>query len=227
MRLSAHQPSYIPWLGLLSKIDDADLFCIFDCVPMESSGFENRQRIKTAQGVQWLTVPVRRSRDMPVKDVLIANDHNWQRKHWRAVELAYSKAKHFGEYGPQVKDILMQPWSKLADLDEAMLRYFTGVFGITTRIVKASENGFNGHKSDLVLDMCRKLDVSEYVFGPLGRGYADLQSFMDAGIGVEFQYYTHPEYPQLHGAFQPYMGALDLLFNVGGEKGAEVIRSGR
>ncbi len=47
-----------------------------------------------------------------------------------------------------------------------------------------------------------------------------------AGIKVEYQDYQHPEYPQLHGAFEPRMGALDLLFNVGGEAGREILMGG-
>jgi len=96
---------------------------------MESSGFENRQRIKTAQGVQWLTVPVRRNHELPIKDVLIANDQPWQRKHWRSIELAYHKAPFFDRYAQGFRANLMQPWAKLADLDALMLAYFLEVFG--------------------------------------------------------------------------------------------------
>jgi len=74
-----------------------------------------------------------------------------------------------------------------------------------------------------VLDMCRQLGATEYVFGAMGRDYADVLAFDAAGIKVEFQEYKHPTYPQLHGPFEPYMGALDLLFNVGGEEGRKVI----
>lgn len=226
MRLTAHQPAYIPWLGLLAKMDDADLFCLFDVVPDESSGFSNRQRIKTQNGLQWLTVPVHRDLELPLKDVRIANDQQWQRKHWRAIELAYSKAPFFDEYAPGFRAMLMQPWEKLTDLDAVLLVYFREVFGIKTQMVRASEHNFDGRKSDLVLDMCEKLGASEYVFGPMGRAYVDLPAFEEAGIKVEFQSYEHPHYPQLHGSFAPAMGAIDLLFNVGGEKGLQVIRSG-
>jgi hypothetical protein len=231
MRLTAHQPSYVPWLGLLAKIASADQFCIFDGVPMEGSGFENRQRIKTASGVQWLTVPVRRHMDTRICDVEIATDQPWARKHWRTIELAYQKAPFFGQYADELKSVLFglpgTKWSRLADLDEVMLRHIMDQFGIETPIVRASDYNFQGAKSDLVLDMCKQLGATEYIFGSQGRDYADVPSFEAAGIKVSFQDYKHPEYPQLHGPFVSHMGAIDLLFNVGGAQGRKIIMGER
>lgn len=214
--LTAHQPAYLPWLGLLSKIASADLFCIFDVCPMEDSGFENRQKIKTQSGPLWLTVPVRRSRGVPLKDVEIANDQPWQRKHWRSIEMAYQRAPYFETYAPSLKNLLCQRWHRLAWLNRTLLLYFMARFGIKTPVVQASDYDFQGTKSDLVLDMCLKLGATKYIFGAMGRDYADVAAFERAGIEVEFQDFAHPTYPQLHGAFVPNMGCLDLLFNVGG-----------
>ncbi len=228
MILTAHQPSYIPWLGLFAKIVAADTFCIFDGVPDEGSGFANRQRIKTAAGVQWLTVPVRRHMDTRICDVDIASDQPWARKHWRTIELAYGSAPYFSKHAEDVKGILLgTPWKKLADLDEAMLRYFMATLRIPTKVVRASDYNFQGAKSDLVLDMCKQLRATEYIFGSQGRDYADVAAFDAAGIKVSFQNYKHPEYPQLHGPFVPNMGAIDLLFNVGGAQGRKIIMGER
>jgi hypothetical protein len=227
MILSAHQPSLIPWLGLLAKVAAADLFCIFDCVPDDGSGFANRQRIKTAQGAQWLTVPVRKSLDTPIKDVQIASDQPWARKTWRTIELAYQKAPYFATYSDGLKRAFLgTTWESLNDLDETMLFFFLNAFNIQTPVVAASDYSFQGAKSDLVLDMCRQLGASQYLFGSQGRDYADVASFEAAGITPLFQEYRHPVYQQLHGAFVEKLGALDLLFNVGGIEGRRLIVGG-
>jgi hypothetical protein len=230
MKLTAHQPSFLPWCGLLAKIASADMFCIFDGVPMEGSGFENRQRIKTASGVQWLTVPVRRHMDTRICDVEIATDQPWARKHWRTIELAYQKAPYFSKYADDVKALILGeplgPWRHLAALDEVSLRYFMNAFGLETRLTRASLWSFQGAKSDLVLDMCKQLGATEYIFGAQGRDYADVAAFEAAGVKVSFQDYKHPTYPQLHGPFVPNMGAIDLLFNVGGAQGRKIIMGG-
>lgn len=213
MILTAHQPMYLPWLGLFDKIRQADTFCIFDDVPFERHGFGNRNWIKTANGPLLLTVPIHLQDhlDKPIREVQIDNSRNWQRKHLRAIEMAYAKAPRFGEVFPTLSEIYEREWSTLAGLNEAILRRFLTLFGIDVEIVTASEQGFSGSKSALVLDMCRQLGAAEYIFGAQGRDYVDLNAFADAGVKVRFQEYDHPIYPQLHGEFIPKMSALDYL----------------
>lgn len=227
MILSAHQPSLIPWLGLLDKIDQCDLFVFFDAVPIESSGFENRQKLLTKDGVQWITVPVNRRRGALIKDVTIV-DGSWSRKVIRTIELAYSKAPFFETFWWRYKAIFSMPWTKISDLDWWMLQDLLKVFGIRRPIVKASAYKFVGMKSDLVLDMSKKLGADHYIFGSKGRDYADERAFAEAGITISFQDYKHPSYLQQHDLpFAPNLGCLDLLFNVGPEQGLKIIRSGR
>lgn len=217
MILTAHQPMFMPWLGLFDKIAKADVFCIFDDVPFERHGFGNRNQVKTADGARWLTVPVlfKDHMDKPIRELEICNDHNWRRKHLRTIELAYHKAPHFERYMGPLREIYAEEWTYLAGLNRALLDWLLFELGIKVQIVTASEQGFAGAKSDLVLDMCKKLGATEYIFGAQGRGYADVAAFDAAGIKVHFQDYRHPAYPQLHGEFVPNLSILDLLMNCG------------
>lgn len=230
MILTAHQPAYLPWLGLLAKIAAADTFVILDTVQMSGKDKDNyvaRTRIKTAQGPQWLTVPVHRGLDVPIKDVQIATDQPWARKHWRTIELAYQKAPFFNQYGLRLAGTFKLPWEDLSSMNEFALVLLLDLFGIRTRVVRASTLNLQGAKSDLILDMCNKVGASEFIFGAHGRDYADVAAFERAGVKVRFQDYQHPEYPQLHGPFVPGLSALDLLFNVGGAEGGRIIRESR
>ena len=80
-------------------------------------------------------------------------------------------------------------------------------------------------KSDLVLDMCLKLNASTFIFGKLGRDYADTSKFEDSNIKVVFQDYCHPKYSQLFGEFESHLSIIDLLFNCG-PNSKEVLMSG-
>lgn len=219
MILTAHQPMFMPWLGLFAKIAAADQFVVFDDVPFERHGFGNRNKILTHSGVQWLTVPVHLDDHLerPIRTIEIADEHYWRRKHLRTIELAYQKAPHFEAVFDAVKAIYAKDWRTLAGLNQALLSFFMGYLEINVPILTASEQGFRGEKSDLVLDMCIKCGATEYIFGAQGRGYADLEAFERAGIKVWFQDYQHPTYPQLHGGFEPYMSILDLVMNCGPE----------
>ena len=131
MRVSAHQPVYMPWLGYIHKIASCDVWINFDDVPMESSGFENRQLILGSAGTtQWLTVPVRRGRDIKIRDVMICQDQNWRRKHWRSIELAYSKAPQWGRHSDFLKWLYEQEWERLVDLNDAILNYLLLQLGL-------------------------------------------------------------------------------------------------
>ena len=211
--LTAHQPNYLPYCGFFHKITLADKFCIFDGVQFERKGYNNRVLIKTQQGVQWLTVPVEHGQPR-IKDARIV-ESGWRRKHVRAIELAYQKAPYFDVYMPEIRRLIVEPCRYLADFNRFLLYFLLGALGISKQIVVASDYRFNGSKSEAVLDMCRQLGATQYIFGSQGRDYADVEAFGRAGILLQFQDYKHPVYPQLHGDFVAGLSVIDLLFNCG------------
>jgi len=225
--LTAHQPVYIPWLGLFHKIALSDLFVSFNQVQYQPKDWNNRNQIKTLQGPIWLTVPVLRKGylEKSISDIGINNAVPWAKKHWKSLTVAYAKAPHFKRYAPFLEDIYSRHWESLVELNETMLKGFLDILGITVPVRSASEWDFKGEKSGLVLDMCQQLGATDYIFGALGRGYADVDAFSAAGVKPHFQDYKHPVYPQLHGEFLPYMSILDLLFNCGDESRSILLSS--
>lgn len=216
MILTAHQPVYIPWLGLFHKIALADHFCVFDRVQYQTKDFNNRNKIKTQAGELWLSVPVE-SKDHFNKllcDIKIVQG-NWQRKQLKSIKLAYQKAPYFELYFPEIERILTKKQLFLSDLNHDFLLQMLSWLNINCEISKASDYQFTGTKSDLVLDMCQQLNATSYIFGAQGKDYAEIDKFEKAGITPVFQDYIHPTYPQINGNFTPFMSALDLLFNTG------------
>lgn len=227
MILTAHQPVYLPWLGLFHKIALADLFCYFDIAQYQTKDFNNRNKIKTHDGDIWLSVPVESKNhfDKSVGEIRIVQN-GWQRKHFKSISLAYKKALFFENYIGELEAIyISQSHETLSTLNLAILCFAMRNLGISTPIVKASDHVFQGAKSALVLDMCVQLKADTYIFGAQGRDYADVESFRAKGVEPYFQDYRHPQYRQLHGEFKPYMSVIDLLFNEG-PRGREIIMSG-
>lgn len=217
MILTAHQPVYLPWLGLFHKIALSDAFCYFNDVQYQVKDWNNRNKIKTQSGDLWLTVPVLTTgyREKQIREIEINNSLDWRRKHWRSICMNYQKAPFFGKYADFFENTYKQDWRYLSDLNEYMLKWFLKELGITIDYYRASDLHFEGHKSDLILDMCKKIGADVYVFGALGKDYADTQAFAQANIKLYFQDYHHPTYPQLHGNFLPSMSVLDVMFNCG------------
>jgi len=226
MILTAHQPVYLPWLGLFHKIALADLFCYFDIVQYQRKDYNNRNKVKTSNGELWLSVPVESKNHLSknVSKILIVQD-SWVKKHLKSIELNYKKTPFFKDYFPELQSILINDSKdSLGYLNLKLLEYFMECLKIDTPIVKASDCNFEGIGSDLVLDMCVKLGADNYIFGEHGKNYADVKAFKEAEIVVEFQNYIHPVYRQMGRDFLPYMSIIDLLFNEG-DKSYEILMS--
>ncbi|OHA13812.1 MAG: hypothetical protein A2909_00825 [Candidatus Tagabacteria bacterium RIFCSPLOWO2_01_FULL_39_11] len=217
MILSIHQPAYSPWLGYFHKIGLSDTFVFFDTTQFEKNSFINRNKIKTANGPVWLTVPVKLKDhfDKPIKDIEIA-DQSWRKKHQKALELNYKKAKYWNEFSQLIDSFYKKDFKYISDLCYEQLLMFNAALGIDTKIVKASDlSKYESKKNDLVLDICKGLKSNLYVSGGLGRDYIDADRFKRNNIGLYFQDYKHPAYNQLWGDFVPYMSLWDLLLNEG------------
>ena len=217
MIVSIHQPAYLPWLGYFDKIRRADVFIYLDSVQFQKQSFQNRNKIRTAKGWTWLTVPVEtkgRLYDTPLCDLPINNRVNWRRKHRAAIAQNYTKAPHFEAVMALLDAFYGRDWERLSDLCYEMLLAFNARLGIDTTIVKASTlSGVEGDKSELILNLCRQQGARRYLAGTLGRNYLEEAAFAEAGIEIDYQDYQHPVYSQVYPGFEPYMGIVDLLMN--------------
>lgn len=227
MILTAHQPVYLPWLGLFHKIALADKYVFFNQVQYLPKDWMNRNKIKTNSISTMLTVPVLRKghRDEITSNLLINNSENWRKKHLRSIYINYKKTPFFGDYYSFFEDVYSRDWVYLADLNEYMLKWFLQELNIKTEFLKASDFDFVGTKSDLVLNMCKELRADTYIFGSLGKDYANQEQFSDENIKLIFQDYNHPSYSQLHGEFVSNLSIIDLLFNCG-KKSYDILMSG-
>lgn len=227
MILTAHQPSYLPWLGLFAKVSLADAFCIFDMVQYSKKGFDNRNRIMTDQGVKWLTVPVESSnhRERLCKDIRIVPNQQWARKHCRSLRLAYSRAPYLDLYMEELESVLLgRKYEYLADLNRAILDWGLAKLQLAPKIVRAQDHAFVGRKGDLVLDMCTKLGATKYIFGGEGLQYANPAAFLAAGVSPIFLDFEQPNYDQGDIDFCPNLSFVDLLFHAG-PASSEIVRT--
>jgi WbqC-like protein len=213
------QPGYLPWLGFFDQMRRADVFVYYDDVQYDTHGWRNRNRIKTQQGPLWLTVPVRHAglSKPRIVDVEIDGRTNWAKKHVASIRQAYAASPFLKQYMPALEELLMRPWARLVDLDTAAAALVGEWLGIRSRIERASELGIAGGQSERLLNICRHFHASAYLSGSAAREYLDVPLFERNGVDVRWQDYAHPEYPQLHGAFVPYMSAIDLVLNCGDE----------
>jgi len=214
------QPGYLPWLGFFEQIYKSDIFVIYDDVQYDKGSWRNRNRIKTANGIQWLTVPVRYSfNDRPlVSQVAIDNSAEWRKKHATAIRQNYSKSRFFSQYWPMFEEAYDRQWDLLVDLDLFFIERLAVCLGLGDHsVVRSSSLEIAGDRIGRILALCRHFGADTFYEGAAGRNYIEDKKFAECGITVRYQNYQHPVYKQLYGDFVPYLSVIDLLFNHGDE----------
>ena len=226
MIVAVHQPQYLPWLGYFEKIMTADAFCYLDNVQYKKNEWQNRNRIKTVDGWQWLTVPVSYRFPQKINDVMVNNLVNWKKKHRQALQTNYRRAPFFEEYFPIFEELYARDWELISDLNIYLIEKLRVVLNLHHKpAVVASNLDLRDDPSDRLIDICRFFGADTYLSGQDGANYMDLDRFKQCGIRVMFQDFQHPEYPQLFKGFQSHLSIIDLLFNCGPES-VDIIRSG-
>jgi WbqC-like protein family len=224
--VAIHQPHYLPWLGYLAKWAAADVFVFLDTVQYEKNGWQNRNRIKTAAGPRWLTVPVHARLGTPIDDVTVEDTQPWRQRHLRAIEQAYADAPHLGRHHEGLSRLYDTPWTRLAPLAVANAEWLARAAGVTTPAHLASKLGVTAaDPTGRLLALCAAVGADTYLAGCDGARYMDVTRFAAAGIQVLYQSYVHPIYAQLHGDFVPNCSALDLLLTHGDDS-LTILRSG-
>lgn len=222
--VSGHQPTYLPWLGLFHKISLANFFVIMDDAQYLEQDWNNRNKLKGANGPFWLTVPIEKPgvsgkavRDIRIDAVVAwSSPRHWQIRHWKAIEVCYRNAPFWERYAPALAELYTQrPYRWLWDVDHQLLLALLDALDLRIHLVISSEAGFSGRKSDLVLDHAVRLKADICVLGTNGRSYIIEDDFIRAGVSLYFQNYQHPVYSQRFGNFVPHLSVLDLLMNCG------------
>jgi len=227
MIISIHQPQYLPWLGYFDKILKSDVFVLLDNVQFKKNEWQNRNRIKTARGWQWLTVPVIHKFSQKIYEVKINNTVLWGKKHLKTLVTNYSKTVFFKQHIAFFEQAFAREWGCLVDLNIHFIRYLADGLGLSEkRLVRASAYDLREDATERLIDLCKELQGDVYLSGRDGAKYMNTALFEKEGIQVVFQDYHHPRYPQLYGAFEPSLSAVDLLFNCGPESRSVLAKGG-
>ncbi len=217
-RIAVVQSNYIPWKGYFDLIGSVDEFVLFDDAQFTRRDWRNRNRIKTADGLKWLTVPVvtKGKYGQAVKDTRIS-DPSWREKHWKSLYHAYSKAPCFSQFAARIEEVYQDASDEhLSQINQRFLTAICGILGIDTKITWSMDYGVTGQKSERLIDLCGGAGATEYLSGPSARAYLDESLFEEAGVDVIWMEYDgYPEYDQLYPPFAHRVTILDLIFHTG------------
>lgn len=212
------QSNYIPWKGYFDMIAAVDEFILYDDMQYTRRDWRNRNQIKTPQGIQWLTVPVRvkGKYHQKIRETEIENA-DWADAHWKSLAQNYRRAPHFREVADWLEPLyLHEPPTHLSQLNRRFLECICNYLSIRTVISNSWDYELVDGKTERLAALCAQAGGTEYVSGPAAKDYVEEKVFEDRGIKLTwFDYTAYPEYEQLWGDFSHGVTIIDLLFNCG------------
>lgn len=223
-----HQPDFIPYLGFFHRFLSADLYLVLDHVQFVNGtarAWTHRDKIKTPKGAQWLSISVQKvPRDTPINQVELSDIVEWRGANLRLLEDNYGRVSYYDEIMPSLRRLYAEPTKMLVDFNLCSIRMLMALLDVERPLVLSSALAPKGHKNELLVDLLQKVGAGRYLSGVGARDYLDESLFKAAGIEVLWQDFQHPVYPQQFGEFEPYLSAIDMLFNCGVEESRRLLR---
>jgi hypothetical protein len=213
------QSMYFPWVGMLEQVRLSDVFVHYDDVQFSKGSFTNRVQIKQADGsTAWMTVPLFNLKlGQRIDEVEIQDPRIWVPKHISMLKTSFDQAKYAEDALGLAEHVLLRPYRTIAQLARQSMLALADYFDLSrnTRFVDCADLGIHGSSSQRVFDVVKALRGTRYITGHGASRYLDHNLFEQGGVEVAYMAYQRKPYPQSHGAFNPYVSALDLIAHTG------------
>jgi WbqC-like protein family len=212
------QSCYVPWKGYFDLINSVDEFVLYDDRQFTRRDWRNRNRIKTAQGTRWLTIPVEtKGRYHQRIDETVVSDERWPELHWKTLSHSYGAAPYYAEHREWLQQLYRTAVQRrLSAVNRHFIEGICALLGIETTLSWSTDYDVEGTRTDRLVALCQAAGATEYLSGPRARTYLDEEQFAEAGIRLTyFDYGGYPEYAQLHPPFDHAVSIIDLLVSTG------------
>jgi hypothetical protein len=223
MKAAVIQSNYLPWKGYFDIIHDVDVFVFLEDVQYTHRDWRNRNKLKTPNGVKWISVPILGGINQQIYEAKIDYTQNWIEKHKKSIHHSYASAPYYDSYSHEIYDIYSQRFETLSELNIYAIEKISRILGIETKLKKSTDLASMGSKDDKLISICQSIGADSYLSGPAAKDYIDNDKFSRAGIGLNYKDYSgYPESHQIWGEYEPAVSIIDLIFNCG-EKSAYYI----
>ena len=166
MKIAIHQPNFCPYEGFWNKMRESDLFVILKFSQFRKGGFENRFNYMN----KWFTMSVNKGLDPLVQKQYINHHYDWTR-----ITHQLPKLKIF--------DTAID--SSLYNTNVKIIHLAQEIMKINRPIIYENKTNLTG--TDRLVNICKIYGANEYLSGPSGVDYLELNKFESAGIKVVFQ----------------------------------------
>ncbi|MEU8889861.1 WbqC family protein [Streptomyces sp. NPDC048442] len=225
------QPPFLPWLGFCEALVACSTVALYDDVAYSERGWQNRNRIKTPNGVAWVTVPVVRNSGQLIRDVRIAEVFRPQQT-LKSLRTAYGRSPYAEEVLQVIAPPLVQNTRWLADLNIGLVTQIATALGSRAHLVLTSQLRIQAAdgKSEWIARICAHAQEKELWAGSGTRRYLDTGALAQQQIAVAWNEFAdrHPHYAQAwpQQGFVPGLSVVDAACALGWAGLAAMLRSG-
>ncbi len=217
IKVGIHQPNFFPWLGYFNKLKHSDQFVVLDNVDIvlgSSKAITHRANVRSQNGPNWLTLPLKIGTSKKINEIEIDNSIDWKNSILNKITNYYKKSLHFDEVYTFIETCLNVDDSNLAVLNTEIIKKIASRLHIQTPIFIASDLvDYECEKNERLIQLIKKVNGNVYLSGNGGKGYNDLNMFSKNDIEIEYLNYIPPIYPQLAPDFINGLSIIDYLFS--------------
>lgn len=218
MRCAIMQPTYMPWAGYLNLMTQVDVFVYLDDAQYERSSWQNRNRVLVKGAPTWMTVPVQRGfLGAKIHQVQVDDRMPWRRKHAAMLTNAYARHPHASDLVAVTEHLTADASSSLADVNISLLDLWRTRLGIQTPLLRSSQMGVEGVRTQRLISLLGQLGATEYVTPPGALGYLQEDQFTrHTTIKLLVHDFQPAPYPQRDTtSFVSHLSMLDVLAHLG------------
>lgn len=211
MKVAIMQPYLFPYIGYWQLINAVEQFVIFDDVNFIKKGFINRNNILVdAEPKRFTLQLVKASQNKLINETEVGENAS---EILKLIEINYQKAPYYQDVFPILKDILMQNEKNLARFIGYSLFKLSEYMGIYTHFIYSSQIEKNNtlKSQDKIVEICKKMQATEYVNAIGGRSLYESEAFRQNGLELYFLESLKIEYKQFQNEFVPNLSIIDIL----------------
>lgn len=218
MKVMITQSNYIPWKGFFDSIAAVDCYVVFDEMQYTKRDWRNRNKIKTDQGLKWMTVPVEVKGKFyqKINETKLANQ-DWQKSHLGQLKHHYKNSKCFNEIFPWIEELFLNcHYNTISEVNLYFIQAICRFLNIETKILYSKDFKLVENKTQRLVDICCALQATSYHTGSAAKNYMEEDLFKKKNISVNYWDYSgYKEYQQLFSPFEHGVTIFDLLLNEG------------
>lgn len=201
-------PDYFPGLPYAALLVTVSSFVIDSRYQYSRQSFQNRARLRTPDGFQWISVPLTNGQfGRSIGDTRIDYDQNWISRHLKALRFNYASTPFYDHYIPDIEELLQNRPETLGSLTEGSVRLVHRFLNCrcTLRIASSRSAADDAPERE---DGTRLVQLEDRI--PTNE--LDSESALKYGRRIRVDM---SPYRQNFKGFESGMSVLDLLFNHG------------